>query len=199
LPLFPRGADFFFSDNLQTHGKQHDVQERELTLIRGYEAQLLERETADSERMLKASTDASNTIARLSSLLRSALRAVGGEDASLAGVPMPEDGDEDENEGWAAAAVAEWALEREAELARLECENVQLRRLLADQVALESMLAAAQQPPQQPQPPQVAKATEPSAQAPADPATTPADEGGDAAAGPPQPPPAGSAEVQEGD
>ncbi|KAK0487316.1 hypothetical protein IW261DRAFT_1447215 [Armillaria novae-zelandiae] len=87
-----------------------DVQERELSLIREYETRLLALEEDNAARDLSTSTATSGAIARLSAIMRRVLRALGGEDG---------DG---EGEGE--------ALEREIELARLEKENEELRRML---------------------------------------------------------------------
>jgi hypothetical protein len=91
------------------------VQEHELSLVRDYEAKLLVREEEAVTQDLATSTAVSQSLARLSHSLRHSLRSLGGEDA---------DGDEEPSEG------AIWALEREAELARLEKENEMLRRML---------------------------------------------------------------------
>jgi hypothetical protein len=106
---------------------QHDVQERELALIRTYEARLLARESESAAAALAQASATSHTIGRLSDALRRALRAAGGEDgeAAVALARLDVSG-ADERVG---DAVAAWALEREAELARLEKENEELRRL----------------------------------------------------------------------
>jgi hypothetical protein len=110
------------------------VQERELALVRAHEQRLLERETNSLIRELGRGTSASAAIARMSSSLRHALRLAGGEDADAAAVLAKDDGERawDEEPGdWDEARTAAWALSREAELARLERENEELRRLLA--------------------------------------------------------------------
>ena len=91
---------------------QHDVQCQELTRIREYESRILERETEAQIAQLGVQTSLSGSLMRVSALLRNALRAFNGE---------AEDGDPD---------AADWALERECELARLERENAMLRMLL---------------------------------------------------------------------
>jgi len=103
-----------------------DVQERELALIRAYEAQLLARAEEDAQRGLDASTAAAHSLAQVSHLLRQLLRAQGGEDAEA---PVTRTDDAEDREPWAAAATAaaDYALDREIELARLEAENEELR------------------------------------------------------------------------
>jgi len=91
---------------------QHDVQCQELTRIREYESRILERDTEAQVAQLGVQTALSASLMRISALLRSALRAYNGEG---------EDADPD---------AADWALERECELARLERENAVLRTLL---------------------------------------------------------------------
>ncbi len=108
------------------YNPQKDVQERELTLIRSYEAQLLARAEEDAQRGLDASTATAHSLAQVSHLLRQLLRAQGGEDAEA---PVTRTDDVEDREPWvaAAAAAADYALEREIELARLESENEELR------------------------------------------------------------------------
>jgi hypothetical protein len=136
---------------------------RELSLIREYETQLMEKESAELTAALSASAAVSQGVARLSRLLRTALRAQMGEDRAYVpaalrgrgevagGIGMGQGvegpmhvgeghgetgqagGDFDEgevDEEWVEAAVSEWALERECELARVEKENEELRRLI---------------------------------------------------------------------
>ncbi|KAH9002806.1 hypothetical protein EDB86DRAFT_215867 [Lactarius hatsudake] len=92
--------------------RAHDVQCQELTRIREYESRILEREAEAQLAQLSAQTAFSASLTRVSTLLRSAFRALNGEGG---------DGDPD---------AADWALERECELARLEHENAVLRMLL---------------------------------------------------------------------
>lgn len=90
---------------------------------------------------LVASSSTSNALTHMSQLLRQALRAIQGEEYEeqpagpeyeefLADTTQPGA----ENPEWDAVARADWALERECELARLEDENRMLRRLLGEQV-----------------------------------------------------------------
>ncbi|KAH7873163.1 uncharacterized protein C8R40DRAFT_1050515 [Lentinula edodes] len=115
------------------------VQENELSLIRHYESHLLQLEEENSSRELEASTRISESISRLSELLRNCLREVGGERTRLSTYDdhendseTEEDPDLLEREPWQStdATHAEWALEREIELARLERENEELRNLI---------------------------------------------------------------------
>jgi len=104
-----------------------DVQERELSLIREYEAKLLAREEENSKKDLDTSTVISHSLVRLSYLLRQVLRSQNGEDTESPVARM----DEDENrEPWIDSAASDHALERDIELARLEKENEELRRLM---------------------------------------------------------------------
>ena len=123
FPFFGAGdvrSPPFFADLFGTTGahanahafSQHDVQCQELTRIREYESRILEREAEAQIAQLSAQTAFSATLTRVSTLLRSAFRTLNGEGG---------DGDPD---------AADWALERECELARLERENAVLRMLL---------------------------------------------------------------------
>ncbi|KAJ6512156.1 hypothetical protein C8R47DRAFT_683314 [Mycena vitilis] len=123
-----------------------DVQERELALSREYESQLLARQEDSDSHDLGSSTMVYESLGRISHVLRQLLRAQGGEppepsptvtpetDASQ---PLPVEDREPwttlaAREPWTAASVtgADHALEREIELARLEKENEELRRML---------------------------------------------------------------------
>lgn len=103
------------------------MQERELSLIREYEAKLLAREEENAAKDLDASTAVSNSLVRLSYFLRQVLRSQNGEDTEL---PMTRTDDEEDREPWTAAAASDYALDRDIELARLEKENEELRRLM---------------------------------------------------------------------
>lgn len=103
------------------------MQERELSLIRDYEAKLLKREEENAHKQLDATTGVSNSLVHLSHLLRQILRSQAGEDAEE---PETRTDDEENREPWTSAAASEYALERDIELARLEKENEELRRLL---------------------------------------------------------------------
>ncbi|KAI0775539.1 hypothetical protein BD413DRAFT_277887 [Trametes elegans] len=169
----------------------HEVQQRELALMRQYESVLVERETEALDKSLTANNAQSESLVRISRLLRTVLRKLGGEDiqayeaytraqsrvarsaaqsreASSTSTSVPEpsaaspetsnressgqdkgkqrdDGaleDEflppadidrllaEEEDPERRVAVAEWSLEREIELARLERENEELRALV---------------------------------------------------------------------
>ncbi|KAJ4482203.1 hypothetical protein J3R30DRAFT_3222053, partial [Lentinula aciculospora] len=115
------------------------VQENELSLIRHYESQLLQLEEENSSRELETSTRISESIARLSEVLRNCLREVGGERTRVVRRDDDEDDSQEEEdpdllerEPWQStdATHAQWALGREIELARLERENEELRALI---------------------------------------------------------------------
>lgn len=101
------------------------MQEHELSLIREYERRLLNHEEINATRELSTNTGISESVARLSQALRQLIRAQGGEEAEQELMT-----EEDEREPWMAAVASEQALEREIELARLEKENEELRRML---------------------------------------------------------------------
>lgn len=69
----------------------------------------------------------SASLSRLGENLRRTMRALNGEEAVEGGAE--DDGD------MAAVVAADWALERESELARLERENSELRRMLGIEVS----------------------------------------------------------------
>ncbi|KAJ6584871.1 hypothetical protein B0H19DRAFT_399204 [Mycena capillaripes] len=123
-----------------------DVQERELALSREYESQLLARQEDSDSHDLESSTTVYESLGRISHVLRQLLRAQGGEPPEPSPTASPEVDPlqplhvEDREpwttlaarEPWTAPAVtgADHALEREIELARLEKENEELRRML---------------------------------------------------------------------
>ncbi|KAJ7600952.1 hypothetical protein C8J56DRAFT_911685, partial [Mycena floridula] len=104
--------------------RAQDVQERELTLIREYESKLLAREEQNVTQELSANVEASGSLTRLSELLRQTLHSLSGED-----IEPPNAGPLSNEEPWTESNGSEYALEREIELARLEKENEELRRL----------------------------------------------------------------------
>jgi len=108
--------------------RAHEIQEQELELIRKYEAALLAKEAEQLTEDLDTNMAFSSSISALGKNLRKALRALDGEDA-------PESGDE--RDDMAVLAASEWALDRECELARLEKENAELRRMLGLEVEVE--------------------------------------------------------------
>jgi hypothetical protein len=97
-----------------------------LEITRYYEELLSSKENAFLGRMLTAETDRSKALAKVSHLLRMAIRSANGE--------REDDGDEEvvcEGRGYNFGAPSEdWSLEREIELERLEKENEELRLLL---------------------------------------------------------------------
>ena len=103
------------------------MQERELSLIREYEAKILARDEENAAMDLDASTAVSNSLVRLSHLLRQVLRSQNGEDTES---PVTRTDNEEDREPWASVAASDYALERDIELARLEKENEELRRLM---------------------------------------------------------------------
>jgi hypothetical protein len=96
-------------------------------LIREYEAKLLAREEENSKKDLDTSTAISHSLARLSYLLRQVLRSQNGEETES---PVTRMDDDENREPWIVSASSDYALERDIELARLEKENEELRRLM---------------------------------------------------------------------
>lgn len=103
---------------------QRDVQERELSLIREYESQLLSQEEVKATQELTTNTAIAGSLSRLSDALRKLLRAECGEEDEME--------EEKGGEGLVEEPelVAPDSLEREIELARLEAENEQLKQML---------------------------------------------------------------------
>ncbi|TFY58910.1 hypothetical protein EVG20_g7979 [Dentipellis fragilis] len=120
-------------DNVMTQFRHraHEVQQQELSLVREYETKIIARETEQQTQQLEASTAFSSSLSRLSNHLRLTMRSLNGEDVTELPPSAAEDYEADE---WDAVAAADWALERECELARLEKENEVLRRLLGQPV-----------------------------------------------------------------
>jgi len=129
------------------------AQKHELTLTRHYETLLLARESQSLTTDLTASENTSQAFQRLSKNLRGLFRSMAGEDPDDPGVisdfqHQVEDGaetddsdtdlqtllqalDKENTGGYIGTEGREdWALERECEIARLEKENEELRRLL---------------------------------------------------------------------
>jgi len=77
---------------------------------------------------LDANMAFSSSVSTLGKNLRKALRSLDGEEP-------PENGDE--RDDMTVLAASEWALDRECELARLEKENAELRRMLGLEVEVE--------------------------------------------------------------
>jgi hypothetical protein len=97
-------------------------------LIRKYEAALLAKEAEQLMEDLDANMAFSSSVSTLGKNLRKALRALDGEDTQETG---------EERDDMTVLAASEWALDRECELARLEKENVELRRMLGFGVEVE--------------------------------------------------------------
>ncbi|KAJ7069900.1 hypothetical protein C8F01DRAFT_1016107 [Mycena amicta] len=127
--------------------RANDVQERELALSREYESQLLARQEECDSQDLNSSTIVYESLVRISYVLRQLLRIQGGEPPEPGPPALQAESDEprefsvDDREPWSTlaarepwtsvdAAGADHALEREIELARLEKENEELRRML---------------------------------------------------------------------
>lgn len=106
---------------------QKDVQEQELSLIREYETKLLARQDEYVAQDLASAVTFSQSLARISCLLRQVVRSLNGEDLPS---PVTRQDGEDNYEPWAATTASQYALEREIELSRLETENEELRRML---------------------------------------------------------------------
>jgi len=121
------------------------AQQHELTLTRHYESLIAARENSLLNSDLSANTTVSHSLQRISENLRGLLRTLAGEEADLP------DTSEASNAASAAGSESDdgrglhqteeelldgllgredWALERENEIARLEKENEELRRML---------------------------------------------------------------------
>ncbi|QRV86773.1 hypothetical protein RhiJN_14791 [Ceratobasidium sp. AG-Ba] len=135
----------------------HAAQQHELNLTRHYETLILQLQSQTQSMVLNATTSQSQSVSKLSHLLRVLLRSFGGEDATfdpsklpdpkalcdpnhpehakavelLESLPSAEEHEKPDEDSEAADARADWALEREIEICRLEAENETLRRLLA--------------------------------------------------------------------
>nr|GAT59813.1 predicted protein [Mycena chlorophos] len=129
-------------ETVMTKFRNHSLasQQYELNLTRHYEALLMTRETQALSHDLASDTEIAHSVQRVAHLLRATLRAMAGEDpdpdleyeageyidpTDLLSLVDALDGTETEEEG-----RADWAVEREAEIARLEEENAALRRML---------------------------------------------------------------------
>ncbi|KAI6030537.1 hypothetical protein F5J12DRAFT_801154 [Pisolithus orientalis] len=114
--------------------RARDVQEHELAFIRDYESKLLKKESENLLRALTTSTSESVSLARMSRALRKLMRLLNGEDAlsSASGSPSPDGASSPANEAFEfdEGRKDDRALEQEIELARLQKENIVLRRML---------------------------------------------------------------------
>ena len=137
--------------------KALDTQSHELSLIRSYESHLLAREEENTAKDLALATSLTHSLVRLSGVLRGLVRLESGEEhlpqimggltvgksstssnegSSPTGADAKVDADSDaevleDREPWMGleASESDYALERDIELARLEKENEELRRL----------------------------------------------------------------------
>jgi len=117
-----------------------NAQETELGIARHYESALITRDTTTLVQQLAQISTADTALARVSQRLRAALRLSQGEqplpddildDEERAALPAPEiSALEDSRDAYTGDLPTDWALERECELARLQRENSELRRLL---------------------------------------------------------------------
>ena len=139
--------------------------------MRDYERKILLRETEQLSKTLDRDTSLSASLHRLSQLLRAVMRSLHGEDPDSMPTPSPnpplpdtptalqpqhhiinsleidaeeEDEEEPVDEREAQLAAAEWALERECELARLELENRMLTQLVAEHEGVVSATSGAE-------------------------------------------------------
>ncbi|KAI5833528.1 hypothetical protein K523DRAFT_361082 [Schizophyllum commune Tattone D] len=145
-------------DTLMTNfrNRAQDVQDHELSLVRSYEEKLLQLEEDNAKTELQYTTELSNALARLGQYLRGLSRLEGGEpvegeedttstnepaaegpdeaSVQLSAPKEDEDGQEPNSPTFEEVMVAptsyDHALQREIELARLEQENAELRRML---------------------------------------------------------------------
>ncbi|PCH34113.1 hypothetical protein WOLCODRAFT_22464 [Wolfiporia cocos MD-104 SS10] len=122
------------------------AQRHELTLTKHYESLIHARETSLLQAELSNDTAVQQSLERLADNLRALLRTMTGEEPEASSHPQqpaPEQGGTDDSQPAPAPAHAsddslldglrgreDWALEREAEIARLERENEELRRML---------------------------------------------------------------------
>ncbi|EJD03541.1 uncharacterized protein FOMMEDRAFT_82134 [Fomitiporia mediterranea MF3/22] len=108
------------------------AQQHELTMTRHYESLLVARESSSMNSELSNSTQTNASLQRLAQSLRLLLRSLAGEDTESA--ESSKEGDERPLEELAELIEdderQDWAVEREAEIARLEKENDELRRML---------------------------------------------------------------------
>ncbi|KAI0033708.1 hypothetical protein K488DRAFT_47165 [Vararia minispora EC-137] len=125
----------------QFRNRAYEVQMHELSLIHSGEEQVIAREDAGLDSALEVSNLTSSSLTRVSQLLRQTMRSLSGEDlespptseayAMYLQDTLPPGA---ETDVWDAVARADWALERECELTRLEDENRVLRRMLGERV-----------------------------------------------------------------
>ncbi|CAL1712754.1 unnamed protein product [Somion occarium] len=146
--------------------RANEVQQRELAIIRDYERKLLIRETEELVKALECTSSQSLSLTRLGQTLRAMTRSLNGEEpeylpedfdaegassndpnhiASSLSLSLPsgvnslELNETEVGQKEKELAAAEWALERECELARLERENEHLRKLYAEHVGMSTV------------------------------------------------------------
>ncbi|KAK0500704.1 hypothetical protein EDD18DRAFT_1145496 [Armillaria luteobubalina] len=143
-------------DTVMTKFRNHALaaQQHELTLTRHYEGLLMARENQTLSTDLSSSTNMSRSLQRLSFNLRNLLRSMAGEnpdaephhlrslsEAEYEGSSLDQlidpvelqsllDALDDHANYTNAPGREDWAIERESEIARLERENAELRRML---------------------------------------------------------------------
>ena len=137
-----------------------------MAIIREYETKLLIRETEELMKLLETTSSQSSSLTTLGVTLRMMIRSLQGEDPEYLPEDFDPDGSASKDPTHIASslslnlpsgvnslelnetevaqkerelAAAEWALERECELARLERENEHLRNLLAGHAQIGSM------------------------------------------------------------
>ncbi|KAH9837314.1 uncharacterized protein C8Q71DRAFT_757668 [Rhodofomes roseus] len=110
-------------------------QRHELTLAQHYESLIMARETSLIQADLSGNTAVTESLSQLARNLRALLRSLSGEDPepsdhSQEQGPSSEGGPSEEELLDSLLGRDDWALEREAEIARLSQENEELRKLL---------------------------------------------------------------------
>jgi hypothetical protein len=123
----------------------------ELSVARDYEELLASRDGAIANHRLMVNSTITHSLARISDLLRKTVRASNGETEQSEEPQMPKD----TARGYRPTSREpknDFALERECELARLEKENEELRRLLgfgtgeSNEDSVERQIAASRNP-----------------------------------------------------
>lgn len=113
------------------------AQQHELTLTKHYESLLLSRETAQMQADLTSNSAVATSLQRLSENLHALLHSMAGEDSSGAQKGDKARTPEEEQELLEQLLDnrEDWAMDREAEITRLEQENEELRKLLGIDLA----------------------------------------------------------------
>ncbi|KZT72945.1 hypothetical protein DAEQUDRAFT_704740 [Daedalea quercina L-15889] len=112
-------------------------QQHELTLARHYESLIMARETSLMQADMSSNNAVTDSLVRLAELLHALLRSLNGENSESADRPNTEGPETSSGGGLSEEELLDsllerddWALEREAEIARLGQENEELRKLL---------------------------------------------------------------------